>query len=66
MNKKIGRVYEMELKLDFNVLENLEENISFDEVKALDIEGSIGATEGASSAGSSLPFPPYFWFTCSA
>ncbi|MDR7246882.1 hypothetical protein [Priestia megaterium] len=56
----------MELKLDFNVLENLEENISFDEVKALDIEGSIGATEGASSAGSSLPFPPYFWFTCSA
>ncbi|WP_299095548.1 hypothetical protein [uncultured Metabacillus sp.] len=56
----------MELKLDFNVLENLEDEMSFDEVKALDLGGTTGAAEGASSVGSTMPIFPYFWFTCSA
>ncbi|MFC2950004.1 hypothetical protein [Virgibacillus sediminis] len=56
----------MELKLDFDVLENLEDELNIEEVEALDLEGSTGAAEGASSVGSGMPIFPYFWFTCSA
>lgn len=55
----------MELKLNFDALDNLENETSFEEVKALEL-GSTGATEGASSVGSGLPVFPYFWFTCSS
>ncbi|MFC4767666.1 hypothetical protein [Effusibacillus consociatus] len=52
----------MEFKFDMNALDE----VSYNEVKAIDMEGTLGATEGASSVGSTLPFFPFFWFTCSA
>lgn len=57
----------MDFKLDLEEIENLEhQSFAIDELKALDMEGTTGATEGAASVGSSMPIPPYFWFTCSA
>ncbi|GAC40676.1 hypothetical protein [Paenibacillus popilliae] len=52
----------MEFKLDLQALEN----VSFEEVETIDMEGTLGATEGAASVGSAMPIFPYFWFTCSA
>ncbi|WP_170105090.1 hypothetical protein [Desmospora activa] len=56
----------MKFQLDVTELEKMEKDLSIEEIQAIAIPGTTGNTEGAASVGSTLPVPPYFWFTCSA